>query len=629
MKNWLESVLYMENRILNLGIMAHVDAGKTTLTESLLYHSGIVKKRGSVDKGTTITDSMELEQKRGMTIKASTVSFSIGTVKINLIDTPGHVDFIGEVERCLRALDGVVLVVSAREGVQPQTRILFHQLKKLRMPVILFLNKVDRLGADYQAVCDQIRSQLTKRLLIMQDVEQSPDGCRIRDYGFGEGAFMEQILLCTEKLLERYLDGETIGEEELAVAIRFRTGKGRLYPVYAGSALKDLGIRELMKGIVRWLPSGKPGGDSLCAYIYKVEHDESGHRLAYFRVFSGTVRQKDKISAPGMDQEITVNNLQTVREGKQLRVPEVGTNDIGILTDVPTLRCGSFIGVPASGKDAGRLMEPMLCVNVQPVLAADRYRLLDALNVLLEEDPLLRIRVQEQTGEILADLYGKLQIEILQAVLWERFTVRVEFSGMKTIGREKPAGPARADIRLGEKGNLHRAGIGIRIEPLAAGEGNRYETEVSFGYIEKSFQNAVQEGVRKALEEGLADEVTDTLVVFESADYDSVTSTPADYRRLAPKVVQKALRQAGVITLEPYMSYRLIAPAGEEKRIMGRLAKMQAVVGKVTYSEWEMEVTGEVPFDTAKEFQVDLKSMTDGKGIFEMEFLEYRKARQG
>ena len=164
---------------------------------------------------------------------------------------------------------------------------------------------------------------------------------------------------------------------------------------------------------------------------------------------------------------------------------------------------------------------------------------------------------------------------------------------------------------------------------MAAGEGNRYETEVSFGYIEKSFQNAVQEGVRKALEEGLADEVTDTLAVFESADYDSVTSTPADYRRLAPKVVRKALRQAGVITLEPYMSYRLIAPAGEEKRIMGRLAKLQAVVGKVTYSEWEMEVTGEVPFDTAKEFQVDLKSMTDGRGIFEMEFLEYRRARQG
>ena len=199
---------------------------------------------------------------------------------------------------------------------------------------------------------------------------------------------------------------------------------------------------------------------------------------------------------------------------------------------------------------------------------------------------------------------------------------------MKTIGREKPAGPVYAEIRLGEKGNLHRAGIGIRIEPLETGAGNRYETQVSFGYIEKSFQNAVQEGVMKALEEGISNEVTDTLAVFADADYDSVTSTPADFRRLAPKVVQKALRQTGVITLEPYMNYRLIAPAGDEKRIMAKLAKLQASVENVIYSDGEMEVLGEVPFDTAKEFQVDLRSMTDGKGIFEMEFLEYRRDRQ-
>lgn len=609
--------------------MAHVDAGKTTLTESLLYYSGVVKIRGSVDKGTTITDSMGLEQKRGMTIKASTVSFLIGDVKINLIDTPGHVDFIGEVERCLRALDGVILVISAREGVQPQTRILFRQLKKMRMPVIFFINKIDRLGADYEAVCAQIRSQLTKRLLLMQEVVKTPQqDYRTRDYSFDDSAYTDQILLCSEKLLSKYLEGEMIGEEELTAAARFRAGKGRLYPVYAGSALKYLGIEPLMQGIIRWLPVRRPGTDRLSAYVYKVEHDEKGHKLGFFRVFSGSIRQKDKVRIAGTEQEITINNLRTVNRGKQLPVQEVWENDIGILTDVPALKCGDFIGSMAPGRGTGLLMEPMLCVNIQPAEEEDRYRLLDALNVLSEEDPLLHIRIPERTGEILADLYGKLQIEILRELLWERFGLRTEFSGMKTIGREKPMGAVYAGIRLGEKGNFHRAGIGIRIEPLEAGAGNRYETQVSFGYIEKSFQNAVQEGVMKALEEGISNEVTDTLVVFTDADYDSVTSTPADFRRLAPKVVLKALRQTGVMTLEPYMNYRLTAPAGDEKRIMAKLAKLQASVENVIYGNEEMEVLGEVPFDTARDFQVDLKSMTDGKGIFEMEFLEYRRSRQ-
>ena len=286
---------------MNLGILAHVDAGKTTLTESLLYHSGIIKSRGSVDRGTTITDSLELEQKRGMTIKASTVSFPIGDVKINLIDTPGHVDFIGEVERSLRALDGVVLVISAREGVQPQTRILFHQLKKMKMPVILFINKTDRVGADYEAVLAQIRTQLSTRIIQMQEVKRTPQqDYTIREYDWADTVYTEQIIMCSEKLLEKYLDGGKVEAEELEACLRFRVGKGRQYPVYAGSALKDLGIEQLMRGIVRWLPVRKPESSRLSAYIYKVEHDECGHKKVFFRVFSGTISQKDRVSAAGL-----------------------------------------------------------------------------------------------------------------------------------------------------------------------------------------------------------------------------------------------------------------------------------------------------------------------------------------
>lgn len=611
---------------MNLGILAHVDAGKTTLTESLLYHSGIIKSRGSVDKGTTITDSLELEQKRGMTIKASTVSFPIDDVKINLIDTPGHVDFIGEVERSLRALDGAILVISAREGVQPQTRILFHQLKKMRMPVIMFINKTDRVGADYEAVLSQIRTQLAPGIIPMQEVKRTPQQeYVIRDYDWEETVFTEQIILCSERLLEKYLDGQKMEPEELEKCLRQQAGEGLQYPVYAGSALKDLGIAQLMQGIVRWLPVRKPEKSGLSAYIYKVEHEEGGHKKIFFRIFSGTIAQKDRVRTAGAVQEITINNLMTVSRGRQIPAAKVGVNDIGILTDIPSLCCGGFIGEAAGGKCAGHLAEPMLCVNVAPAEDKDRYRLLDALNELTEEDPLLKVRISEQTGEILMDLFGRLQIEILKDTLAERFGITAQFSGMKTICREKPVSSACVQIRMGENRNLHRAGIGIRMEPLKSGEGNRYETEVSFGFIEKSFQNAVREGVEKALEEGLEYALTDTRIVFVSADYDSVTSTPADYRRLAPEVVRKALRQTGVIKLEPVMNYRLFAPSGCERRIMGRLANMQASIENVIYDGGEMEVRGQVPFDAAKEFQVELKSMTEGRGIFEMEFLEYRR----
>lgn len=617
----------MKNKILNLGILAHVDAGKTTLTESLLYHSNIICNMGNVDKGTTITDSLELEKKRGMTIKASTVSFSIEGVKINLIDTPGHADFIGEVERSLRVLDGVILVVSAVEGVQPQTRILFHHLQKMKMPVLIFVNKIDRIGADYERTCKQISEQLSPCTVRMQKVEERDNKCQVTNRLFSEDLFAQQIIELSDKLLEKYLDEKPISQEELIGTMRFRVQKGKLYPIYAGTALRDFGVIELMHGIVTWLPLRKQIAEmpkELSAYVYKVEYDEKGRKKAYFRIFAGRIAIKDKITIAESEREFVVNNLSTVIEGRQSKCHILEENDIGILMDIPEIKCGDFLGREWKQKGLTAWGEPMLRVVIRPFVAGERSKLLEALKLLEYEDPLLSVEIHQETQEIQVSLFGKLQIEILDALLRERFHIRVVFSGIKTIYKVKPKHSVYAQIRLNEPGNYHRAGIGFQVEPLPTGAGNQYETKVSYGFIEASFQNAVRAGVEKAFLDGLGDGIVDTKVIFKDADYDSVTSTPADFRRLAPLVIREALQTAGVSILEPIMKYRLCAPICYEKRIIAELRKIEASLENVIFSDTEMRANGDVPFDTAKEFQIQLSTITGGQGIFEMEFYRYQ-----
>lgn len=466
----------------------------------------------------------------------------------------------------------------------------------------------------------------------MQEIVTEGDrDCQVLDYSYDNEVFSQQIIGYSEKLLESYLENEPISEEDLFAALRFRVQKGKIYPVYAGAALRDIGVTELMKGIVSWLPvhEQSPGiSKPLSAYVYKVEFDEKGRKKAYFRIFTGKISMKDRIAIAEDEKEFMINNLATVIDGKQVKVSELRENDIGILMDVPELRCGDFLGKRWKQKGLITWGEPMLRVEVHPLVAAERLRLWDALKELEQEDPLLRINIDHETQEIQVSLFGKLQIEILEALLRDRFHIAVAFSGTKTICKGKPILSVDTQIRMYRDGNIHHAGIAFRVEPLATGMGNQYESKVSFGYLQTPFQNAVRDGVEKALENGLGDSIVDTKVTFISAEYDSVNSTPADYRRLAPLVIRKALLLSGICKLEPIMTYQLFAPIFYEKKIMGELRKMCASIENVTFSENEMTVKGLTPYDTAKEFQINLGTMTGGRGIFEMEFHEYRNIEE-
>ncbi|WMJ86932.1 elongation factor G [Anaerocolumna sp. MB42-C2] len=612
---------------LNIGIMAHVDAGKTTVTEGFLFHSGVKNSMGNVDNGTTTTDSMELEKQRGMTIRSATVSFMIGETKINLIDTPGHMDFIAEVERALSVLDGVVLVISAKEGVQPQTRAIFHKIQQMKIPVIFFINKIDRLGVNTEEVYEQIKLQLTDNLLLMQRVSYEYDGTGQRfclfKRSYKEPDFAEQVIVMSEKLLEKYMNNDRITEEDYENVIRSRIHYGKLYPVYHGTALKDVGIIELMEAVSKWFMPQDHKNRPLSAYIYKVIFDEHNHKLFYVRIFSGQLSIRMRTTIEKDNSEIIIRNLFGLENGRLIPVDKVDAGDVAVIMDAKELICGDWIGVKTK-QHVFTQTEPLLKVGVRPVPPVNRRELLEALQILSMEDPYLDLNVDEETEEIQLRLFGNLQKEILQMLLKDRFHLDTEFDSVTTVKKDKPLDKITCIVPIFEQGNLLQAGVGLTLEPLEEGSGFQYETKVSFGDLTKSFQNGVREGVEKGIRRGLHGEVVDTKVTFMHSDYNSVTSTPADFRRLAEKVVYQALKEIGTKTMEPVMKYTLTAPQGYEKKVITELVRLNAVMEETEYTQSEMIIKGKVTLEACKDFATQLFTITEGRGIFETTFWQYR-----
>ena len=635
--------------------MAHVDAGKTTVTEEFLYHSGAKKTLGNVDKGTTTTDSLSLERERGITIKSSTVSFDWNGMKINLIDTPGHMDFIAEVERTFSVLDGVVLVISAKEGVQPQTRTLFARLKKMNLPIIIFLNKIDRLGVNLDEIRKQIQQELTKDCIYLQEVyENEAYELKIKEHTLDEEFITSQLMMFSEKLYEAYFQESELVHADVCKEELYQVVQGsRAYPVYYGSALKNIGIEALLDGIVDWFrPAMNPCcisssdesisiqeqldqlTEELSAYVYKIEWLGKNHRKVYVRLYSGALWFKQRVPVYGTDSTLTVNMYCALENGKEVKADFITPGDICVMYGANGLKCGQWLGKPTTRKGLNQELNPLLSVQVRPHNPEKRVEVLDALYELDIEDPYLQMSNNENC--ITLRLFGRLQKDMIEAMLMERYQLSLDFDEVETVKKEWPKKKVMAGIGMGESFddaaralfivpfNKYAAGITISLEPLAAGSGIVYESEVSYGELEKSFQNAVKEGVIRGLQEGLGHEVIDTKVVFVDMQYDSVSSTPADYRTLASMVVMRALDLSGVHRIQPYMKYEARVPLGFEKYITAKLCEIKAVIMTSEFTQSEANYRGEVALEDVKDFALDIKMYTEGKGSFELEFLEYR-----
>jgi ribosomal protection tetracycline resistance protein len=616
-------------KIINIGILAHVDAGKTTVTEGLLYRSGVINKIGRVDNGTTITDSMELERDRGITIRASTVSFNYNYTKVNIIDTPGHMDFIAEVERTLRVLDGAVLVISAKEGIQIQTKIIFNTLVKLNIPTLIFINKIDRKGVCLDEIYTQIQEKLTSNLAIMQSVRIKDKGdfelININDDKVIQNQISEKLLDINDNLAGKYINGYLITENEYYNVFLDEINNCNLYPVFHGSALKNIGIDELLFAITSYLPIKNDNTvDNLSAYVYKIDRGEESRKLTYLRIFSGNIKTRQDVPINDTGETIKIKNLESIINGEIVRVDQVNSGDIAIIPNVNSLKIGDFIGEKYDEALDIKIAQPALRASIKPCNLSERGKLIRALFELTEEDPFLDCEINEDTEEIMLKLFGNIQMEVIESLLKNRYKIDAKFGELKTIYKERPKKNSKAVIHIEIPPNPYWASIGLSIEPLPIGSGLLYETKVSYGYLNNSFQYAVKDAVKRACKEGLYGwGVTDIKVTFVYGLYYSPVSTPSDFRNLTPYVFWEALRKSGTEILEPYLKYIVQVPNDLCGRVMSDLEKMRASISDIIAKGEEITLTGKIPVDTSKFYQAELLSYSNGKGIFITESCGY------
>jgi ribosomal protection tetracycline resistance protein len=632
----------MSRKTLNLGILAHVDAGKTTLTERLLYAAGVIDEIGSVDAGTTQTDSLALERQRGITIKSAVVSFAIGDVTVNLIDTPGHPDFIAEVERALSVLDGAVLVISAVEGVQPQTRILMRALRRLRVPTLMFVNKIDRPGAGYERLLRAISERLTPAIIPMGSAREL--GTRAAGFtpaGGADAAFTarlaEVLAERSDSILAAYVHGEPgVSQRRLRDELAAQTRRVLVYPVFFGSALTGAGVDSLMSGIAELLPAaGRDTGGPPSGRVFKIERGAAGEKIAYVRMFSGTVRTRDRVRF-GRNGERKVTAINVFAHGPAVRRASVSAGEIGKLWGLAEIQVGDAVGAPRKHAEQRQFAPPTLETVVIPRHRADNGALRVALAQLAEQDPLINVRQDDARKEISVSLYGEVQKEVIGATLATDFGLDVSFRETTTIFIERPIGTGAADERLRKAPNPFLATVGLRIDPAAAGSGAEFRLEVELGSMPLAFFRAVEDTVRETLRQGIYGwEVTDCTVAMTHSGYiarhshahqgfsKSMSSTGEDFRKLTPLVLMSALRQARTVVCEPIHRFSLDAPADTLGPLLPALARLRAVLRTQLTKGATSTLKGDIPAARVHELRQQLPALTRGEGVVECAFDRY------
>jgi ribosomal protection tetracycline resistance protein len=651
----------LRRRTLNLGILAHVDAGKTTLTERLLYAAGVIGEIGSVDDGTTRTDTLALERQRGITIKSAVVSFDLAGVTVNLIDTPGHPDFIAEVERVLSLLDGAVLVISAVEGVQPQTRVLMRALRRLRVPTLLFVNKTDRVGADAGRVLAAIRGRLTDAAIPMGTVHGiGTRSARFAASGLDEPTFRaaltEALADRSDALLATYVENERgVTDDRLRRDLATQTRHARVHPVFFGSAITGDGVDALMTGLVEMLPvetddaeaAGAGGGEAgLSARVFKIDRGPAGEKIAYVRVFAGAVHTRQRLPVLGVQggrTETKPTAITVSNQGGWVRRPVVRAGEIGKLWGLGAVRVGDTLGDPsaADSRSPWRFPPPTMQTAVAPVRQRDQGALRAALARLAEEDPLIDVRADDTGRELFVSLYGEVQKEVIQATLATEFGIDATFHDTTTICVERPVRAGEAVEFLNTEENPFQATVGLRIEPGPPDSGIAVHVAVEPQaipmYVYQSadtFAQHLSEYVRHTLREGrFGWQVTDCVVTMIDCGYSVAdgppsrrgpTSTPADFRNLTPIVLMRALDRAGTVVCEPALRVSLEVPVwaiSPVTTVLGRLGAAvqdQSVRGELTTIETVLPA-GRLP-----QLQRQLPGLTAGEGVLESTFDGYR-----
>ena len=596
-------------QIRNIGILAHVDAGKTTLTEQLLYTSGVIRVPGRVDHGTSLTDSME--------------------VNIRIIDTPGHADFYPEVERSIRALDGVVLVISSVEGIQLQTSTIWTALREATIPTLIFVNKLDRKGSCSSRLIGEMRQRLAATVLPLQQVTgeetRTPRVNSIADIAAMRMDAVECLAQVDQAFADIYLGDKEADWISVETAIHTFARQARVYPVLFGVALVGTGIKELLDAIVACLPGPKGSEHTdLSALVFKVETGKAAGRRVYVRVFEGAIAQRETIANATLgEHEKTTRILKLARGEEYQDTTRLVAGDIGILHGLHRCKAGHVLGDDYAVRVVSTPVEPMLTARIDPLREGDWNMLLKTLQELEDEDPLLHVEWIEAQREIQLRFFGEVQMEIICDLLSSRFGLAVNISRPNVVYRETPKGVGEASIKYRDGGY---ADLELRVEPLPAGSGFEYEEAISGDdKIYQKFMKQIPQVLDQCRRSGpLGWEVTDLKVTLLGGycKYDLGTKHD-DYKIITPMVFADALNNAGTVLLEPVMNFEISVPEEYGSQIYRDLIRMRASFEQPVVADDRLLFNGKVPFAETFRSTSVLYASSRGQGVLKTKFCGY------
>ncbi|AIQ62810.1 GTP-binding protein [Paenibacillus stellifer] len=618
---------------LNVGIFAHVDAGKTTTTEHILYESGRIRSLGSVDEGTALTDSMDVERQRGISVRSAFISLAWKGMKVNLVDTPGHVDFMSEVERSLRVMDCAVLILSAAEGVQAQSEMIWGALRKLNIPTLIFMNKMDRIGADHEAVLDQARSYLSGSIVPVQLPLGSGQEYRGAADTWAEepGApalteLIEAMAERDEELLELYMSGEEPKPADWKKHMAERTADCRLFPLVYGAAAKGLGIRELLDAMTDYFPSagGEPAAP-LSGVVFNIQRDPAMGRMAYVRLYSGSIRNRDLVTNHTRGLQEKATQIRKVEGGRAEDIGMLEAGDIGVVYGLAGARVGDCLGSPDAVPEEARLAMPLLTVRIHWDAGTDDQRVIAAVQELADEDPLLDAQWLQEERELHIKVMGPIQLEVLSSVLDTRFGLKVTFGKPSVIYKETPRQAGEGFIAYTMPKPCW-AVLRFLIEPGPPGSGLRYESVVRSSDLLPQYQNETARRVPEALQQGLHGwEVTDLKVTLVEGQHHVWHTHPLDFAVATPMGIMDGLARTGTKLLEPVLRVRIAVPEENGGRVMNDLAQMRGSFQPPVLLDGRMIIEGRVPLATSLEYPQELSSFTKGRSTFTSFFDGYEE----
>jgi elongation factor G len=666
-------------RVRNIGIAAHIDAGKTTTTERILYYSGVVHKIGEVHDGNTVTDWMEQERERGITITAAAITTSWKDHQINIIDTPGHVDFTIEVERSMRVLDGVVAVFCSVGGVQPQSETVWRQADRYKVPRIVFVNKMDRTGADFYRVYGQIRDRMRSNAVPIQipigqesDLRGIVDLVKMRAYIYNDdignditevdipeevqgraGEFrlklIESVAETDDALTEKYLEGEILTEVEIRQALRKGTIDGTIVPMLCGSAFKNKGVQLLLDAVLDYLPSPsevpavvgmlEDGTEALrhadddepmSALAFKIMADPYG-RLTFVRVYSGVLKKGSYVLNSSKDKKERISRLIVLKADDRIEVDELRAGDLGAALGLKD----TFTGDTLCDDHAPIILEslfipePVISVAVEPKTKQDMEKLSKALQSLSEEDPTFRVSVDPETNQTVIAGMGELHLEILIDRMLREFKVEANVGAPQVAYRETIRKAVKAEGKFirqsGGKGQYGH--VVIEVEPGEVGSGFVFVSKIVGGTVPKEYINPAEQGMKEACESGILAgyPLIDVKATMVDGSYHDVDSSEMAFKIAGSMAIKEAVMKASPVLLEPMMKVGVEVPEDFLGGVMGDLISRRGHIEGQTVDQGLAKITSKVPLATMFGYATDIRSMTQGRGIFSMEFSRYEE----